>query len=293
MEIRKLQKKLLREELRRRRKSSSRYRLLVTGAIVGLILIFTGAAYYLYNFDKLLERDFQVAEDLVEQGDYQAATEAFRTIQSRHPSFHLAPQALFQAAEVLNLYQKSYSEALLAYLLVEKDYPDSEQARRAQRQVAEIYKNRLRDYGEAIVAYQKLLDGGVADGDRVHYEIADAYFRLNNFEQARIEFESLLKSWPESPLVPEVRYRIATVYALDGDLRGAEGAYRAIIRDWPNDPFALEARLGLAGVLEQQEQLKAALAILEDLRGIYPNPEVLERRLEQIRQRIRKKQDAL
>ncbi len=283
----------MREELKRRRKSSSRHRLLVTGTIIALILIFAGAALYLYNFDRLLERDFQTAEDMVEQGDYPTAVEAFRTIQRRHPSFHLATQALYQAAEVLNLYQKAYSEALLAYLLVEKEYPDSEQARRAQRQVAEIYKNRLRDYGEAIVAYQKLLDGGVEDGDRVHYEIADAYFRLNNFEQARIEFESLLKNWPKSPLVPEVRYRIATVYALDGDLRGAEGAYRAMIRDWPTDPFALEARLGLAGVLEQEEQLKAALGILEDLRGIYPNPEVLERRLEQIRQRIRKKQDAI
>ncbi len=283
----------MREELKRRRKGTKKYRLLVTGAILALILLFAGGALYLYNLDRVLERDFQAAETLVEQGDYAAAVEKYQTIHRRHPGFYLAPQALFQSGEVLNLYQKAYPEAVLAYLMVVKDFPDGEEARLALEQVAEIYKYRLRDYPEAIVAYQRLFDSGGGPRDRLQYEIADTYFRLNNFEQARIEFENLLKNWPESPLVPEVRYRIGVAHALDGNLQAAEEAFRGMARDWPDDPYAIEARFGLAGVLEDAERLVAALEVLEGLRGVYPNPEVLDKKIIQVRERIRKKQKAI
>ena len=249
--------------------------------------------FYLYNLDTLLERDFQQGQELVEQGDYPAAVALFQGIYQRHPTFHLAPQALFQAGEVLNLFEQRYPEALLAYLMVEKDYPETAVAHKARRQVAEIYKYRLRDYAKAVVAYQRLLDGGVTDGDRIQYELADSYFRLNNFEQARIEFESLLKNWPKSALVPEVRYRIATVYVLEGNLQAAETAFRGVIHDWPDNPFALEARLGLAGALEEGERLLDALQVLEQLRGVYPNKEILEKRISQVQERIRKKKKAI
>jgi TolA-binding protein len=252
-----------------------------------------GGALYLYNLDRVLERYFHAGETLVEQGEYTAALEIFQTIYERHPGFYLAPQALYQAGEILHLYQKAYPEAVLTYLLVEKDFPDSEEARQAQRQVAEIYKYRLRDYPEAIVAYQKLFDRGGDPGDRLQYEIADTYFRLNNFEQARIEFENLLKNWPQSSLVPEVRYRIAVAYALDGELKAAEEAFRGVIRDLPDNPFAVEARFGLAGVLEDEDQLVAALEVLEGLRGVYPKTEVLDQKIDQVRERIRKKQKAI
>ncbi|GAB6083489.1 hypothetical protein JCM30471_24030 [Desulfuromonas carbonis] len=293
MEIRKLQKKILREELRRRRKNSKRHRLLVTGILALLILLFAGAAFYLYNLDGMLEKDFQQAQELVEEGDYATAVAAFQRIYQHHPSFYLAPQALFEAGEVLNLYQQRYPEALLTYLLVEKDFPDSESASSARRKIAEIYKYRLRDYSRAVVAYQKLLDSGVEDGDRVQYELGDTYFRLNNFEQARIEFESLFKTWPQSPLLPQVRFRIATTFALEGELKEAEADYRAVIREWPDDPFAIEARFGLAAVLEDGERLLDALKVLEQLRGVYPNPEILQKRIEQVKERIRKKKKAI
>lgn len=283
----------MREELKRRRKNSRRQRLLLFGSLTLLLLLFAGVGIYRYNLDRLLEADFRQGQDLVESGSYQAAVDLFEKIYQRHPGFALAPQALFEAGEVRNIYQQHYAEALLTYLLVEKNYPQSEAAAQARRKVAEIYKYRLRDYSRAVVAYQRLLDAGVSDGDRVQYELADTYFRLNNFEQARIEFESLLKSWPQSPLVPQVRYRIATAYVLEGNLQGAEKAFRGVIRDWPDDPFAVEARFALAGVLEEEEQLLKALQVLEDLRGVYPNAEILEKRIDQVRERIRKKKKAI
>lgn len=293
MDLQKLKKKLLMEEVRRQRKKSKFWRYLLPGSLLALILLFAGLAFYLTHFDRLLEEDYVKAESRLADGEYEKALNDFETIYRRHPSYQRAPQALFQSAEILNLYLRRYQEALLAYLLVEKNFPGSDVAHRAQEQVAEIYKNRLRDYPRAIVAYQKLLDSGAAEPDRIQYEVADTYFRLENFEQARIEFESLGKSFPASRYLPEVRYRIGVTYSLEGDQSRAAKTFREMAATWPQSPFALEARFGLATVLEEREELQAALVELELLKGVYPNQEALQKKLDQVQRRIDKKKRAI
>lgn len=289
MEIEKLKKRILREELRRRRKNSRRPLFLA----VFLLLAVLAGAYYIATAEQRLEDRLVRAEALVAAGQYEEAIAGFRALGERHPDDSRAPRALFRAAEVLNVYQHRYQEAILGYLLVEKDYPESTEALAAQQAVADIYKNRLQDYGRAIVALQKLLDGGAPAGDRIQYEVADSYFRLNNFEQARIEFDSLLKGYAESPLVPEVRYRIAVAHSLEGNSKEAEKAFRALAEDLPESPYATEARFALAAVFEERDELRAALAILEGLRGNYPNAEALAKKTEQVRERIGKKKRAI
>jgi TolA-binding protein len=212
---------------------------------------------------------------------------------AEHPDFPRASAVLFQIAEIQDLYLSRYNDALLTYLLLERDYPEAEEVPAAQQQVAILYKYRLNDCGQAIVAYQKVLDRSQDENAQLLYEIADCYFRLNNFEQARIEFEGLLKGHAESEQAAEVQFRIAVTYALEGKLPEAAGAYRQVMERWPESVYALEARFGLATVLEEQEKLLDALKLLEELVGHYPNPEILERKIEQVRERIGKKKNAI
>jgi TolA-binding protein len=163
----------------------------------------------------------------------------------------------------------------------------------ARRQVATLFKYRLDDCGQAIAAYQKVLDLPGPANDQLQYEVADCYFRLNNFEQARIEFETLLNNYPSSDLTAEILYRIAMTYALEGKLPDAVAAYRRVVQDWPESPYAIEASFGLATVLEEQEELLEALKILEELDGIYPKQDILKRKTEQVRERIEKKKKAI
>jgi TolA-binding protein len=102
-----------------------------------------------------------------------------------------------------------------------------------------------------------------------------------------------VKNFPDSTLIAEVRYRIAITYTLEGLLPEAAGAYRLVLKDWAESPYALEARFSLATVLEEQEELLEALKILEDLVGVYPNEDVLERKTVQVRERIEKKKKAI
>jgi TolA-binding protein len=293
MEIQKLKKRILREE-KKRKKSKRGWRGKLNVAVLALVFVIAvGAALYQRNLDQILNRRYNRAEALLEEGDYRRAYTKFNSLYENHPEFPRAGEALLMAGEILHLYLDRDKEALLAYLLVERDFPDSRESSQAQYRIAEIYKYRLEDYDRALPAFQKLIDNGFANGARIQYEIADTYFRQNNREQARIEFEYLVKNYPQSPMVPEALFRIGATCALEGNFGEAEFIYRKILEEYPDNPFALEAQMGLGAVSERKGELRVALQILEKLRGKYDKPDLLEKKIKQIRKRIEKKKKAI
>jgi TolA-binding protein len=291
-EIQKLKKKLLLEELKRQGKAPKQ-RLWIFLGLIMVALVAAGAYWYQANLQTRLEERFQQGLTLRQETRYSEAVEMFKELHTEQPSFVRIPQALFQIAEIQDLYLGRYSDALLTYLMLERDYPDAPEVFAARKQVAVLYKYRLNDCGQAIAVYQKVLDDADGNSDQLQYEVADCYFRLNNFAQARIEFESLLKNDPQSDLFAEVQYRIAMTYALEGKLPEAAGAYRVVIERWSESSYAVEASFGLATVLEEQEELVEALKILEELKGLYPKEDILTRKTEQVRERIEKKKKAI
>jgi TolA-binding protein len=290
--IQKLKKQILQEEMRRRRKRSNK-RLLIPLVLLLVAAIVAGGFWYRSNQASFTDRQFIKAEALLADEKFAEAAKAFHALARSHPDHERADEALFLVGELQHLYLKNDREALLAYLLLDKNYPDSPLAQRAQRRAGDIYMDRMEDLARAVVIYQKLIDQGVAEADQLQYRIAEAYFRLNNFEQARIEWEHLLKLHPESSLAPEAGYRIAVSQALQQDFSEAQLSFEKVFTTWPDHPYALEARFGLATLLEEQEYLKDALDILTQLRDSYPKPEVLELRIEQVRDRMEKKQQAI
>jgi len=280
------------EELKRQGKAP-KTRLWVVLGLIFVSLVATIGFWYYVNLQTRLEVTFQKGLELRQAGKYVEAVDLFDKLHDEYPDFERVPESLFQAAEIQDLYLGRYSDALLTYLMLERDFPEAAEVVQARKQVAVLYKYRLNDCGQAIAVYQKVLDQTDPENDQLQYEVADCYFRLNNFDQARIEFDSLVNNYPQSILIAEVQYRIAMTYALEGKLPEAAGAYRLVVERWSESPYAVEASFGLATVLEEQEELLEALKILESLAGIYPKQEILERKTEQVRERIEKKKKAI
>jgi len=261
--------------------------LLLIGAVC-LVALAIGFFWHRASLDGILEQRYQKGLALRAAGDFAGAVEVLRDLHREYPRSSRAPEALLQTAELQHLALGRYQEALHDYLNLERDYAPSPQAAAARRQVAELYKYRLSDQARAITAYQRLLEEGDEHADRLQYELADSYFRLNNFEQARIEFDNLLLSYPTSLLAAEVQFRIAVTHALEGATDQAMTAYREVSTRWPHSPYAVEARFGLASVLEERERLSEAMTILEGLQGVYPNQKALGQRIADLRSRIDK-----
>lgn len=291
MDIRKLQKKLLKEELKRSRQKSFFWRRGLPGILLVLALFFGGLLYTTTRLESTLETDFSKAAIAVSARDYQQALDYYEGIYRRNSTFHLAGQALYQSAEIKNLYQKRYPEALLDYLSLQQKYPEEYAlVRNAQLRIAEIYKNRQRDYQRAAAEYRKALDLGVENPDRIQYEIADSYFRQEAYNQAVEAFVELRRNYPQSSLLAEAGYRVATVYSLLGEGDAAIGSFREVMSRWPTSPYAVEARFGLAAVLEERDNFAEALSLLHSLRGEYNNADALARKIEMLELRMKKKQ---
>lgn len=291
MDIRKLQKKLLKEELRRSRQRSFFWQRGLPGILLLLTLFFGGLLYRTNRLETSLESDFSRAAVAVSDGDYQQALDYYEGIYRRNPTFHLSGQALYQGAEIKNLYQKRYAEALLDYLSLQQRYPEETSLiRRAQLRIAEIYKKRQRDYSRAANEYRKALDLGAEDPDRIQYEIADSYFRQEAYNQAVESFADLRRNYPQSPLLAEAGYRMATVYSLLGEGQTAIESYREVMERWPGSPYAIEARFGLAAALEERDNFDEALKLLRSLQGEYANGDALAKKIERLELRMKKKQ---
>lgn len=291
MDIRKLQKKLLKEELKRSRQKSFFWRRGLPGILLVLALFFGGLLYTTTRLESTLEAEFNKAAIAVSARDYQQALDYYEGIYRRNPTFHLAGQALYQSAEIKNLYQKRYPEALVDYLSLQQKYPEEYAlVRNAQLRIAEIHKNRQRDYRRAAAEYRKALDLGVENPDRIQYEIADSYFRQEAYNQAVEAFIELRRNYPQSSLLAEAGYRVATVYSLLGESEAAIASFREVMSRWPTSPYAVEARFGLAAVLEERDNFTEALSLLHSLRGEYNNADALAKKIEMLELRMKKKQ---
>lgn len=282
----------MKEERKRARKISNKRRAWLLGSCLLLPLLF-GLYIYHLRLDETHQALFRRAEKLIEKGSYRRAISQLRSLHEHYPATPQAPQALLLSGDILLLNLHKEKEALLSFLLVERDYPDSSWCQTARLRVAEIYKYRLQDYGGALVAYQKILDSKPLESENVQYEIADTYFRMNNFEQTRIEFESLINDYPDSKLLPEALYRIGSVLFLEGNLKDAELALQRLCHDYPDHSFALEGYFTLAQIHEERGELRKALEVLNGLAGRYARESILEQRIARVMQRLNKKTQAI
>ncbi len=257
-----------------------------------MLLAAAGAGVW-YGRGPLADWQYQQAQRLFQRGEGEKAVRRLTWVARLAPGRDQVAAARLLQAEILELQLNRPQQALLAYLTLVRDDPDSSQAEEALRQAARLYRDRLHDCGNALPLLQRLADAGVADADRIRYRIADCYFRLDNYEQARIEFETLRKLYPQSPLQPETNYRIGVALLLEGKPEQAAGVFEQTAKRWPDDRFALEALWSLAGIYERRDELLRARRLLAGLRGRYPLPELLEKRIRRIDERIRRKKKAI
>ena len=253
-----------------------------------LLLIFSGIAgwpHYQQYRDTLPQQLFNQAEKQESSGQILAAHKIYQQIHQQYPLAAIAPAALLRSASIWQHDRQQDQQALLVYLQLEQRYPDSLLVQIAREKAARIVKYSLRDYSRAIEFYQRLLDSSIADQDKYLYEIADCYFRLDNYSQALIELESLQQQYPHTSLLPDLLYRKGGLYLLEKRPAEARKDWQRLIEQLPESPYQLQARFNLAKLLEEENLLEEALQQYQQLTE-FPQPLILEEKIEHLKKRI-------
>ena len=232
------------------------------------------------------------AVKLESRGQSAASAELYQRLSANYPDSPQAARALLRLARQQLFEKDDHQRALLYLLQLEHDYPASPLVLQAREQAAELIKRYQRDYQRAIDYYQRLLqmDGGTAD--RYLYEIADCYFRLENYPQARVELENLLDRYPDSPLAPAALYRRGGILLLEERAAEAEEVWEELIQSYPNNAYQSRAEFNLAKLLEEREQLEEALQRYRTLDD-FPHPALLEKTIKHLEQRLANKQRSI
>lgn len=208
-----------------------------------------------------------------------------------YPGAEEAPEALYRIARIWQYDREDPQRALLTYLQLERDFPASSHVQGARESVAQILKYDLRDDMQAIGYYQRLIEDQAGTPDRYRYEIADSYFRLENYPQARIELENLLAEHPGSALIEEGLHRKATILTLENRAVEAQQDWLRLIEQFPHSSYVSQARFNLARLLEEEGKLQEALEAYQQLED-FPRPRVLEEKIRHLLQRLANRDEA-
>ena len=192
--------------------------------------------------------------------------------------------------KINGLYLHDYNQAIADYQNLLRLYSKTDQAFAARATVADIYHHKLGDLQAAIDAYQKL----VADfperpeTHRAQLEIANAYFQLKNYEQARTESENLINRWPQSPEALQARFQIANSYYVQVRYAEAIAVYERLLEDKPDKALAALVLFELGNCFQELGQPERALAYYYACLADHPDPMLVQRKIKRVRARTQK-----
>ena len=199
-----------------------------------------------------------------------------------------AETALYNSALIWQNRHHDTARALLLYLRLEHDYPATKYLYNLRKNAAWIVKYSKADYYQAIGYYQRLYDmsdANIPEKESYLYEIADCYFHLENYTQARIELESLLLKHPQSKLRPIVLARVGELSLLEGKSSQAKEYWQQVITEFSGTSYEIEAELNLARLEEENQNLEKALDAYQSLKTS-PYHDIVEKKIQHLKKRI-------
>lgn len=289
MNLSQLKKRLKQQERKTSRNKSRRwFWLLLSLVLIGVSLL----PLYRWQQETAPQRLFNEAAKQESLGKIVAAQQLYQQLYKDYPQSELAAEALLQIGKIWQYDRQQDQQALLSYLQLEHDFSSHPLVQTAQASAAHIIKYSLRDYSRAIGFYQRLLERTVGNRDQYLYEIADCYFRLDNYSQAGIELQTLLELHPQSRLLPDVLYRLGGLALLENKPQTAKAFWQRLIDQFSNSRYTIEARFNLAKLLEEDDRLLDALELYQQLQD-FPQPALLREKIKHLEQRIAAKKKAI
>lgn len=234
-------------------------------------------------------RLLQSAEESLAAGKFAEGAELLRRTITINPESKSGVKALYKLGFTQETYLRDFENAVFNYQEFIRLSGDPVSVYEVQKRIAGLYFEHSQDPRKATSAYRKLLtmNPDSLEADLFQFRIAQVFFRLNEFEAARQEFQRLIDGFPKSSLVARARFEIGNSYYMEGKYDVAVEALKQVTRLHPQSEQASEASFLMAQSMEHQERLPAALGVYESLRGRYSSPDILNLRISQLKRRLK------
>ncbi len=128
-----------------------------------------------------------------------------------------------------------------------------------------------RDFADARLHYQAIVESHPESGivpDAI-YQIGRGYAQLANFVEAVRWFERVMESYPDHPVSKDALSQSASAYARVSKFSEAIARYRKLIEKYPDDERLDRAYLNIVDVLRDQGEEAAALNLTANIQEIF------------------------
>jgi tetratricopeptide (TPR) repeat protein len=249
--------------------------------LAGAVLFLSGCSFSLDGFR------FYRAKMQISQHHYASALPLLQKIVDDSPSDDRALQAARKGARVAHFEAKAYQQAVNFYKFIILKSDDVIERQNAQKNIAQIYFDDLQDFDQSVTEFERILkfDNSPDEAFRYRLNLAKAYFRLNNAEQALNELDVLLSQKLDSDKIFDILALKANVMVGNHKLPEAAQLWEKIIKDFPEQSKKEKIGLNLVVCYEELKQFDKAIEVLENMRPQYPNPDFLDLRISRLKER--------
>lgn len=233
------------------------------------------------------QTEYSKGREQVEAGNFRQALFHFDRVMKRNPEHRLALWSAREGYKITYFEIKDYKRAIEYSQFLILSSPDSAERVKSQMGIASIYFDHLQDYPRALQEYGKLLSLSLSNHERmkVKLSIASAYYHLNQFDQAQSEIREILKS----DIPEDVRFNVlmleTNIFVSEKNWTKAIENYKKLAEMFPDKAVSENILLNLSASYEEEGRFKDALAVLEGLKKIHPEPDYIELKINKTMQR--------
>jgi tetratricopeptide (TPR) repeat protein len=249
-------------------------------------------------FSESLEDRFGRGMDMLFEGRYEDAESHFLTLgrelaRSESPDARVwQAVALYRAGRIEHLYLDQPRRAVARLREALKLDPHAKFAFEARKEIAYIFYDRLRDYRTAALEFERLVhafsdQNGI---EEFQYRIAQCYFLLREFSQARTEARLLLENLKEGPLAAEAMLLVANSFYVEGRYQEAAEAYKNLLAMHPGEEIESRSRFELGTCYQELGQYKLAERNLLVALKQHPRPDMVRIQLRALQSRMSEEQ---
>lgn len=258
-----------------------------------LALALVGIVALIGCLSESIQERFTVGMDLLYEGRYQDAESHFLVLarelsRSSDESARVwRARALYQAGRVEHLYLDQPRRAVARLREALKLTPHGKFSFDARREIALIFHDKLKDYRSAALEFERLVQAfpdrkGI---EQYQYRIAQSYFVLREFSQARTEARLLLEKHPASPLWADTMLLMANSFYVEGRFQESADIHKQLLSKHPGEEIESRSLFELGMCFAELGDYKKAEQNLLMALKIHPRPDIVQLQLTSLKDR--------
>lgn len=250
------------------------------------MIYFIALSLYSCDFTPPVNRKIIDAQNYITSQEYAKAAYLYEDILKSNPAEDLRLKISYQLGELYSIYLGQYKKAVFHYSEVKELTEDLLWLIKAEEKLAEINFNYLKKYKDAIKNYTKLsqFTPKLKNFDFFELQIALSHFYLNQQADALLQLTKI-QSNPDHEYFVRSFYYSGLIYYEQKDFSKALFVWQEYLKRETRKEFIVQARFMVANAYESTDNLKMAYDIYYSIANDYPNPDVIQNRLNSLYQR--------